>query len=137
MRNKGTGKIGQMAIKLDIRKVYDPIEWEFLIHIMLKLGIDAQWVQLAMETVTSTTSSVIVNGEPKGFVTHSRDIRQGDPLFLYLFLLCAEGLSSLIGKAVGYVFLTFFLWMIALFSVELLWKNVIILCICLSAMRWH
>ena len=104
---------------------------------MLKLGIDAQWVQLAMETVTTTTYSVIVNGEPKGFVTPSRDIRQGDPLFLYLFLLCAKGLSSLIGKAVGYVFLTFFLRMIALFSVELLWKNVIILCICLSAMRWH
>ena len=41
MRNKETGKIGQMAIKLDIRKVYDLIEWEFLIHIMLKLGIDA------------------------------------------------------------------------------------------------
>ena len=137
MRNKRTGKIGQMAIKLDIRKVYDQVEWEFLRHIMLKLGIDAQWVQLAMETVTTTTYSVIVNGEPKGFVTPSRDIRKGDPLSPYLFLLCAEGLSSLIRKAVGYVFLTFFLWMIALFYAELLWKNVIILCICLSAMRWH
>lgn len=80
MRNKRTGKIGQMAIKLDIRKVYDRVEWEFLRHIMLKLGIDAQWVQLAMETATTTTYSVIVNGEPKGFVTPSRDIRQGDPL---------------------------------------------------------
>jgi len=68
MRNKRIGKIGQMAIKLDISKAYDQVEWEFLRHIMLILGIDAQWVKLAMKTVT-TTYFVIVNGEPKGFVT--------------------------------------------------------------------
>ena len=101
MRNKRTGKIGQTAIKLDISKVYDQVKWEFLRHIMLKLGIDAQWVQLAMETVTTTSNSVIVNGKPKGFVTHSRGIRQGDLLSPYLFLLCAEGFSSLIRKAMA------------------------------------
>ena len=101
MRNKRIGKIRQMAIKLDISKAYDQVEWEFLRHIMLILAIGAQWVQLAMETVTTTSYFVIVNGEPKGFVTPSRVIRQGNPLSPYLFLLCAEGLSSLIRKVVA------------------------------------
>ena len=53
-----------------------------------------------METVTTTSYSVLINDEPKGFVIPSGGIRQGDPLSLYLFLLCTKGLSSLIRKAV-------------------------------------
>ena len=67
---------------------------------MLNLGIDTQWVQLAMETVTTTSYSMLINGEPKRFVIPSRGIRQGVPLSPYLFLLCTEGLSSLIRKVV-------------------------------------
>lgn len=101
MKNKRTRKKGQMATKLDISKAYDQVEWDFLRQIMLKLGIKTRWVHLARETVTTASYSVLINGEPKSFVTPSRGIRQGDPLSSYLFLLCAEGLSSLIKKAVA------------------------------------
>lgn len=51
-----------------------------------------------MVTVTTATYSVLINGEPRGFITPSKGIKQGDPLSPYLFLLCAEGLPALLRK---------------------------------------
>ena len=62
MRNKRTGKKGQMAIKLDINKAYERVEWVFLQKIMLKLGFDDWWVHLAIEMVHTATYSVLING---------------------------------------------------------------------------
>ena len=96
VRSRRKGKTGHMAVKLDISKAYDRMEWEFLRRIILKIGLPEQRVTLAMEIMKTATYSILINGEPKGFITPTRDIRQGDHLSPYLFLLCAEGLSSLI-----------------------------------------
>ena len=52
-----------------------------------------------MEIFCTTSYSILINGEPKGFITPTRGIRQGDLLSSYLFLLCVEGLSSMLRKA--------------------------------------
>lgn len=43
--------------------------------------------------------SVLVNGVPKGNFGCSRDLRQGDPLSLLLFILVVGVLSGLLGRA--------------------------------------
>lgn len=98
LRNRRHGKIGHMAVKLD--KAYDQVEWEFLHKIMLKLGFTERWVNLVMRCASTASYTVLINGEPRGFISPTRSIKQGDPLSLYLFLFCVEGLSGLIRKAI-------------------------------------
>ena len=66
---------------------------------MQKLGFLEKWVKRVMTCVTTTSFSILLNGKPYGNVLPSRGIRQGDPLSPYLFLLCAEGFTSLFAKA--------------------------------------
>nr|XP_045088271.1 uncharacterized protein LOC123496916 [Aegilops tauschii subsp. strangulata] len=84
------------ALKLDMTKAYDRVEWSYLQSIMLKLGFSARWVDIVMGTITSVSFSVMFNGKRLQPFKPTRGIRQGDPISPYLFLLAAEGLSCLI-----------------------------------------
>ena len=96
MKHHNSGKHGYMAIKLDISKAYDRIEWVYLEKLMEKMGFCARWVTLMMSCVKTVSYSIMVNGEPTEMIHPNRGIRQGDPLSPFLFLLCTEGLHALI-----------------------------------------
>lgn len=67
---------------------------------MEKLCFAERWIRLIIQCVSFVTYAIKINGVPKGNIIPSREIRQGDPLSSYLFLLCAEGLLALIRAAV-------------------------------------
>ena len=99
MHSRRSGKKGSLALKLDISKAYDRVEWNFLKGIMSKLGLPKRWIDRVMSCVISTSFSVRINGKAYDNIRPSRELHQGDPLSPYLFLLCAEGFSSMLAKA--------------------------------------
>ncbi|XP_050256924.1 uncharacterized protein LOC126702296 [Quercus robur] len=67
---------------------------------MAKLGLHEDWTRLFMRCVSLVTYAVRINGHPWGQIVPTRGLRQGDPLSPYIFLICAEGLSTLLHQAI-------------------------------------
>ena len=99
MKTKAKMKSGDVALKLDISKAYDRIDWDYLRDIMVQMGFSSRWVSWIMMCVETVDYSVLFNGASVGPIVPGRGLRQGDPLSPYLFIICAEGLSSLIREA--------------------------------------
>uniref|UniRef100_A0A803PB73 Reverse transcriptase domain-containing protein n=1 Tax=Cannabis sativa TaxID=3483 RepID=A0A803PB73_CANSA len=62
LKRKRKGKTRFMALKLDLSKAYDRIEWGFLKAMMLRMGFHPRWVDLMMATVMHVEYKVVHGG---------------------------------------------------------------------------
>ena len=94
------GWIGYVAIKLDLEKSYDRLEWSFIQETLEFFHMPQTLITFIMNMISSTQFHILWNGSPLPKVVLSRGIRQGDPLSSYLFILCLEWLSIKLDEAV-------------------------------------
>ncbi|PNY01974.1 ribonuclease H [Trifolium pratense] len=101
LKRKTKGRRGEFALKIDISKAYDKVDWGFLRGVLSSMGFCGQWVDRMMMCMSSINYSVLMNFDRVGPITPGRRLRQEDPLSPYLFILVTEGLTSLIHQVVG------------------------------------
>lgn len=101
MKRKRYGKDGDIALKIDISKAYDRVDWGYLKQMMLRMGFALRWVEWIFLCVSSVSYSVLLNQDRVDPIQLGRGLRQGDPLSPYLFILVTEGLTTLIHRVVA------------------------------------
>lgn len=84
-RKKGNNKF--MAIKIDLEKVYDHLNWNFINHRLMSLNLGEDFVNLIISRIKTSSFKVLWNGEKTESFLPSTSIRQGNPLFPNIFVI--------------------------------------------------
>lgn len=81
------------AVKIDILKAFDSVQWDFVLNTLLVLNFPEEFVHWISLCITSASFLVQVNGELAGYFRSARGLRQGCSLSPYLFVICMNVLS--------------------------------------------
>lgn len=72
--NKGKGNV---ALKIDIRKAFDTMHWDFLLHVLERMGFNSHFCKLISAILHSVRLLIYINGSLEGYFSCSRGVRQG------------------------------------------------------------
>lgn len=79
-----------MLIKLDMSKVYNRVDCDYLKLTLSILGFPTRLINLILMCVKLASFYILVNGILNGPIFPNRGLRQTDPLSSYHFTLCTE-----------------------------------------------
>ena len=98
--NNIKGKKGFMAIKADLEKAYDRVNWQFLWDSLEEIGLERRLIEVIWHCISSPTTKILWNERKIESFAISKGVRQEDPLSPYLFVIYIGRLAHFIQYAV-------------------------------------
>ena len=86
------------ALKIDISKAYDRVDWKFLKAVLVAMNFSSRWVRWILECVTTIQYTILVNGRITQSFKPNRGLRQGIRMPLSISTLLTEGLVVIMFK---------------------------------------
>ena len=80
LKTSNTKKKCSMAVKTDMSKAYDLLEWDFIQLVMERMGFHRTWIARVMLCIRKVSYSYLLNDSIHESVIPTRGIRRGDPL---------------------------------------------------------
>ena len=60
---KKKGKTRYMALKIDLEKAYDKLEWGFIRNMLARINLRTKLIDVIMSYVSTVSTSILFNGE--------------------------------------------------------------------------
>lgn len=92
LKSRGPG----LFCKLDMKKVYDHVNWKFLLYLLARCDFGEKWLNWVEFCISTFRFSILVNGSSVGFFDSSHDLWQRVLLTPLLFLFVMETFSKMI-----------------------------------------
>nr|XP_016433942.1 PREDICTED: uncharacterized protein LOC107760411 [Nicotiana tabacum] len=83
-------------MKIDLRKAYDMVSWEFLEEALRGYGFPEKFIRLVMTCVSTPKFTIKINGESQGYFDGQRGLRQADHVPHLLFVFVMEYLTRVL-----------------------------------------
>ena len=84
-----------MAVKIDIQKAFDSMDWDFIDAILHSFGFSTNFYGWIQSILHSARVSILINGTPKCYFSCSRGVRQGGQGAFYARFVEIDALEQL------------------------------------------
>lgn len=95
-RSSCTRRHTTILLKVNIAKVFDTVNWQFLFELLQHLGFSIRWINWISILLLTASTKVLLNDNLGRRICHEHGLRQGDPLSPMLFVLVMEALKAMI-----------------------------------------